>query len=243
MPPDSFRWLTADEWDTTENLWLMLHNAEQQTGDQRKLSLFGVACCRRHWSALLPESQAVLMEFETLLDRLSRLSSADVCQARTSLSRRANAAVGLMRSHDPSLESLRLAAAKAVCYAVIGSAWGAHGYFLELDPSEMPHQIHLLRDIFGNPFRPVSLNPAWRTETVVSMGMAIYNNRTFSHLPIWADALEDAGCENREILQHCRHPGPHVRGCWPLDLLLGLKVEIRSSQARRSEHEEAENQS
>ncbi len=78
-----------------------------------------------------------------------------------------------------------------------------------------------LRDIFGNPFRPVALDPAWRTPAVLSLAQAIYEDRAFEQLPILADALEEAGCASREVLDHCRGPGPHVRGCWVVDLVLG----------------------
>ncbi|MBL8793030.1 MAG: hypothetical protein JNM56_03935 [Planctomycetia bacterium] len=81
-------------------------------------------------------------------------------------------------------------------------------------------QCNLIRDLFGNPFRPVSVHPAWLTSTVTSLAQGIYDERTFDCLPILADALEDAGCDNADILNHCRQPGEHVRGCWVLDLLL-----------------------
>ncbi|MBL8793520.1 MAG: hypothetical protein JNM56_06430 [Planctomycetia bacterium] len=82
-------------------------------------------------------------------------------------------------------------------------------------------QCGLLRDIFGNPFRPITIDAAWLTSTVVSLAQAIYNERAFDRLPILADALEDAGCDNADILNHCRQPGEHIRGCWCVDLLLG----------------------
>ncbi|MBL8794378.1 MAG: hypothetical protein JNM56_10770 [Planctomycetia bacterium] len=84
-------------------------------------------------------------------------------------------------------------------------------------------QSAILRDIFGNPFRPVVCDPAWRTATVVSLAIAIYDERAFDRLPILADALEDAGCTNADMLKHCRAPGEHVRGCWCVDLCLGRK--------------------
>jgi hypothetical protein len=79
----------------------------------------------------------------------------------------------------------------------------------------------LVRDIFGNPFQPVTLDPAWRTSTAVALAQGMYESRDFSAMPILADALQDAGCENPDILGHCRGPGPHVRGCWVVDLVLG----------------------
>jgi hypothetical protein len=81
----------------------------------------------------------------------------------------------------------------------------------------------LFRDIFGVFDRALTCDPSWRdwnNGTVVKLAQAIYDDRAFDRLPILADALEDAGCNNAEILEHCRGPGPHVRGCWVIDLLL-----------------------
>ena len=78
-----------------------------------------------------------------------------------------------------------------------------------------------IRCIFGNPFRPVSVNPSWLTSTVVALAEGIYQERAFDRLPILADALEEAGCDHADILNHCREPGEHVRGCWVVDLLTG----------------------
>jgi hypothetical protein len=61
----------------------------------------------------------------------------------------------------------------------------------------------------------------WNDGTVIKIAQAIYNERAFERLPILADALEDAGCDNADILRHCREPGEHMRGCWVVDLLLG----------------------
>ena len=84
-------------------------------------------------------------------------------------------------------------------------------------------QAAVLRCLFGNPFRPfaIGLGPAWRTPQVIAIAQAIYDDRAFYDLPILADALEDAGCTDAAILDHCRSPGPHVRGCWVVDLLTG----------------------
>jgi len=79
----------------------------------------------------------------------------------------------------------------------------------------------LPRDIFGNPFRPVTFSPEWRSDTAVSLVRQMYDAREFSAMPILADALQDAGCDRDDILDHCRGPGPHVRGCWVCDLVMG----------------------
>lgn len=82
-------------------------------------------------------------------------------------------------------------------------------------------QVQVVRDIFGNPFRPATFDPSWRTSTVIALARQMYASRNFSAMPILADALGDAGCENEDILNHCRQTGTHVKGCWVVDLLLG----------------------
>jgi hypothetical protein len=82
-------------------------------------------------------------------------------------------------------------------------------------------ECRLIRDVFPNPFRPVPFSPEWRTATAVALSRQQYDSRNFSAMPILADALQDAGCDNADILDHCRGPGPHVRGCWVVDLVLG----------------------
>ena len=87
--------------------------------------------------------------------------------------------------------------------------------------ADHPRFVQMIRDIFGNPFRPVAADPAWLTSTVVALARGIYDDRAFDRMPILADALQDAGCDNDDVLGHCRGPGPHVRGCWVVDLVLG----------------------
>lgn len=93
---------------------------------------------------------------------------------------------------------------------------------------EKQFQIDLVGEIFGNPFRPVTLNMSWQTPTVVALAHATYENyllpdRTLdpTRLAVLADALEEAGCTDADVLGHIRSAGAHVRGCWVVDLLLG----------------------
>ena len=65
------------------------------------------------------------------------------------------------------------------------------------------------------------IDPSWLTSDVLAMCRGMYETRDFAAMPILADALQDAGCENADVLNHCRGDGPHVRGCWVVDLLLG----------------------
>jgi hypothetical protein len=79
----------------------------------------------------------------------------------------------------------------------------------------------LLRCIFGNPFHQPTIDPSWRSETAVRLALQQYESRDFSLMPIMGDALQDAGCGDEHILNHCRSPGVHVRGCFVVDLVLG----------------------
>jgi hypothetical protein len=92
--------------------------------------------------------------------------------------------------------------------------------------AEAETHCRLIRDIFGDPFRPAALDPAWLTwqgGTIPSLARAIYAEGAFDRLPVLADALEEAGCADAHILGHCRGPGPHVCGCWAVDLLVGRR--------------------
>jgi hypothetical protein len=88
--------------------------------------------------------------------------------------------------------------------------------------------VRSLRTIFTpvgagskRPYSPVTFAPEWRTEAAVGIAAKMYDSRDFGNMPILADALQDAGCEHADILAHCRGDGPHVRGCWVVDLVLG----------------------
>jgi hypothetical protein len=115
----------------------------------------------------------------------------------------------------------------ALCRRLRGNAAGdrshpkGQGDCLAAEIEEGKEQCRLLREIFGNPFRPVVADPRWLTSTVRGLASAIYAERAFDRLPILADALEDAGCDHADVLAHCRGDGPHVRGCWVVDLILG----------------------
>jgi hypothetical protein len=85
---------------------------------------------------------------------------------------------------------------------------------------EPRNRVALARCVFGNPFRSTVVEPTWLSSAVVGVAAGIYEERAFQQLPILADALEEAGCADEDILRHCRNPGPHVRGCWVVDLVL-----------------------
>jgi hypothetical protein len=86
-------------------------------------------------------------------------------------------------------------------------------------------QCDLYRDLFRYPFQSPSFSPEWRTPNVLAIAQKIYDERTFDGLPILADALEETGCDDTELLTHCRGTNPHIWGCWALDLILGYRDE------------------
>ena len=95
-----------------------------------------------------------------------------------------------------------------------------------IQPDDYPEDISqaaLMRDIIGNPFLPVSLDPSWLTPAVVTLAQAIYDECAFHRMVKLGDVLEAAGCANTEILRHCRGRGLHVRGCCVVDSLIGKR--------------------
>jgi hypothetical protein len=91
----------------------------------------------------------------------------------------------------------------------------------ELRDEHLGHQAAIFRDIVGNPFAPVSFDRSWRTEDTLGLALGIYEDRAFGRLPLLADALMDAGCDDERVLRHCHSTGAHARGCWAVDLILG----------------------
>jgi hypothetical protein len=96
-----------------------------------------------------------------------------------------------------------------------------HKAFVAGKKKEEKELCGVIRDVIGDPFNPVKFDKNWRTSTAVTLAKQMYESREFSAMPILADALQDAGCDNDEVLKHCRRAGPHVRGCWAVDGVLG----------------------
>ena len=190
-----------------------------RTASARKLRLFVCACCRRVWH-LLPDkrSRQAVEAAEQWADGLISWKALNEAQWYAERARKG--------PRGPGYPNAPRAAAQAAIPRkswVVNTAWCcrvAAGWGAE----EEQAQCDLLRDIFGIPWRPVAIDLswlAWQANTVVQLAQAIYDERAFDRLPILADALEDAGCDSADILAHCRGPGPHVRGCWVIDALLG----------------------
>lgn len=103
----------------------------------------------------------------------------------------------------------------------LAGALGPIPIFAGVFPEHSRLGCDLIRDLFGNPFRKVEFNPEWRTSTAAGLAEAVYEDNAFDRMPILADALEDAGCDDPELLTHCREGPVHVRGCWVVDRVLG----------------------
>jgi hypothetical protein len=198
----------------------------------RKLRLFACACCRRIERLIYPPWDQVLEAAERYADgqigypELQAIrSSADPVHDETMAVEAAAMPDDFLIKYadDAAGYADQAVASEAVPgYPRNVPAWqGAQG-------REEPVQRDLLRDIFGNPFRSVALDPAWLTAIVVLLAQSAYDERLMpsgcldsARLGVLADALEEAGCTEQAILDHLRGPGPHVRGCWAVDLLLG----------------------
>jgi hypothetical protein len=138
-----------------------------------------------------------------------------------------DAFAGLDEALDELLPSGEFEALERLAECMWPSEWPYKDWWVSQTPTwlvERKAQACLVRDVFGNLFRDVAVDPAWlgwKDGTVIKLAQGIYDDRAFDRLPVLADALEEAGCDNAYILAHCRQPGEHVRGCWAVDLLLG----------------------
>jgi hypothetical protein len=106
-------------------------------------------------------------------------------------------------------------------FRVTESVWQHRAAPVDQFPADWTDRCRLVHEVFGDPLRPAALDPSWRTEAVIALAAGLYESRDFGPMPVLADALEDAGCSDADVLAHCRGPGPHVRGCWVVDLVLG----------------------
>jgi hypothetical protein len=91
----------------------------------------------------------------------------------------------------------------------------------ELRDEHLRLQATIFRDIVGNALDPVAFDSRWRTDDTLGLARGIYMDRAFTRLPLLADALMDAGCADDRLVGHCRSAGPHTRGCWAVNLVLG----------------------
>jgi hypothetical protein len=210
--------MTEAEWLASFDLRQMLESARSKIGD-RQLRLFAVTCCRLHWSELPGKNfRKAVKAAEQYLEGERTEAELQASRGSVYAAHRSLPAADANPDVRELKEFVRHLAIAAVSYAIEFDLPRCFDW----PTISNPHvQADILRDIAGNPFRPVALDPRWLTSTVLGLASAIYAERAFDRLPILADALEEAGCDHPNILVHCRGPGPHVRGCWVVDLILG----------------------
>ncbi len=213
-----YRWssMTEQEWQRFSNPLRGLHFIFKK-GSDRKIRLFSVACGRRtldleHHS----RGEEIIAAAEDFADGKQN------CKELLS-SQQAWAILGQDMTIAPLFMGALTArwnpyhAARKETFQITHSREMVD----QAGIKEFEFLSNILRDIFGNPFRPVTVDPSWLTPTVTALTQTIYYERNFEAMPILGDALEEAGCSNNDMLEHCRGNGPHVRGCWVVDLFLG----------------------
>jgi hypothetical protein len=241
--------MTEADWSTSTDVASMLQFLRSRgRASDRKLRLFSVACCRQIWSLLTDTRSRRAVEIaEAYADGLAGLPALrDAYQAAWAAAKEAIASRDADADQDPDRlygmhdDGLAAPAACAAAYAASpdaqqmdqGGYYARHAQMRAASP--VPHaestrpdaeQSALLSDLFGPvPFRDVAVSPSlltWKDGTLPKLAQAIYDERRFDEMPILADALEEAGCNNPDMVRHCRQQeAVHVRGCWVLDLLM-----------------------
>jgi hypothetical protein len=225
--------MTDREWWTSFAPWPMMEAVRGVSG--RKHRLFACACCRRIWH-LLPDlrSRDAVEVAERAADGAAVRN--ELLEAYVAASAAAHDVQGPWYRSNVAGYHAAQAAAWALCCGTqavwqvsteatkaVRAATGVRGG--DVVSPVRAEQAGLLRDIFGPlAFRKVAIQPSllrWNDSTVVKLAQAIYEYRQFGDLPVLADALEEAGCDNEDVLTHCREPGLHVPVCWVIDMLLG----------------------
>jgi hypothetical protein len=223
--------MTETEWLACESPVDMLRWFGER-GSKRKWRLSACACCRTVWPLLTDErSRTAVVVAEKYADNRAADYRPEFKLTYNGAVHAVNDAQRLLAESWPGIERATVDAAEAALGAIVASTGGITGgglwsLFRSVarstdEATSYARQAGILRDVFGNSFRPVTLDPAWRTSTVVALARGMYESRDFGAMPILADALQDAGCDSADVLGHCRGPGPHVRGCWVADLVLG----------------------
>jgi hypothetical protein len=227
--------MNEQEWLACEDPALMLCHL-RAVASARKLRLLVCACCRAFFAVVRNEhSRKAVKAAERYAD--GEVGPDKLGYARASAGRAAQTARRPRRHQSQTTEDYALwLVTWAVAEDVGRGVWSGSGAHWTLSAArrlglldKVPlDEPQLLRCVFGNPFCPVTLDRAWLTPTVVSLTQAAYGERLMpsgeldvARLAVLADALEDAGASG-QLVEHLRSAGPHVRGCWVLDLILGL---------------------
>jgi hypothetical protein len=231
---ESLEEMTENEWLTCTNSSSMLRFLRAKLS-ARQLRLFICALCRQSWHLFVDNrSRQAVVIGERFADRVASKKNLETALAN------AKAATRIFQSRFQRVseedEAFQLAwdaaeAARIAQKAVEADVWlAALQVAGNWATSERTGSYLFVREICGNPFHLISLNPGWLTPTVTGLARAAYEERNLPsgeldpvRFAVLADALQDAGCDNEDILAHCRQPGEHWRGCWLLDSITGRK--------------------
>ncbi|HYT93765.1 MAG TPA: hypothetical protein VEL76_33910 [Gemmataceae bacterium] len=220
--------MTEAEWLSTDDPVLMLHFLEGEgRASARKLRLTACACCRRLWHLLPEKRRAAIEAMEGFADRLVS-EAARATYEDADVIGHPSGEYAVYYTSLPT-RSFRTAVYNvAHCAALTVSDAAPSASRTRAREAERAAQLELIRCVFGNPFRPVSVVRSWKTRDKVTLARAAYEERTLpartldpARLAALADALEQARCTDADLLGHLRGPGPHIRGCWVVDLVLG----------------------
>jgi hypothetical protein len=212
----------------TEAEWLAATDPAQMMSliwngvSDRKLRLFAVACCRVMIAGVNEPSAARAVEAsEQFAD--GSISEEELSAARRATTDDWNCVHEAGEVNSTFTRNAALGAAYQVSRPSARKVVQEIGMLLRRQVGGVPKefQIEVLRDTLGNPFRPILADPSWLTSDVRNLAEGIYADRAFDRMPILADALQDAGCDVEDVLNHCRSHDVHVRGCWVVDLVLG----------------------
>lgn len=229
--------MTEAEWLTcTEPVRMLQAPVDRKAFTERRVRLFYAACCRSIWDWMTDSRLRKLVEVaEEVHDGLGSPNRLVKAHRRTTqvarhlrfTARQNHVRLDAVTSRDSATSPERLAQAVVRLFDP-ADVWagvedlGVLAHQTGDYAGESTEQCAYLRDIVGPlPFRPVALDPRWRTADVLGIARQLYDSRVYSPMPILADALMDAGCADEQVLDHCREPGLHVRGCWVLDIVLG----------------------
>ena len=202
--------MTEAEWKACDDPERVLGFLQINDAGARLLRLLACAGCRTVWPWLNDErSRAAVEMAEEYAD--GRTTSEEL---RVAASKAHDAAVSF-RDKAPNDFDV----SSRAFYATQEPVNAARAILMRCQTRARRKLVH---EIFGNPYRPITFSPEWRTDTAMSLARQMYEAREFGAMPILADALQDVGCDANDLLNHLRDTtATHVRGCWALDLVLG----------------------
>jgi len=213
--------MTEGEWLTCLDPDLLLDAARAAKRlNARKSRLYGCACFRLVWDRIAtPDVRVAVEKSEQRADRL--ISDQELERYRYPVGDKNNNVDLWLASSVQSLATSNLNTSYVAWSVRASTENDIYRHARRGLPCRW--QADLVREVVGNPYRAVTFESRWRTSDVLGLARAIYEDRAFDRMPILADALMDAGCADEQFLGHCRETGPHVRGCWVVDLVLNKK--------------------